>query len=98
MPILQRLFSECLQQNRILASWSKARIVIIPKEAKDSALPQDSRPIALLNLDYKMLTMIFARRLNRILGSYIHRDQAGSVKKIDICGIKLGYLLSSLIG
>lgn len=39
--------------------------------------PQDYRPIFILNLDYKILMKILAKKLNSVLDQYIHRDQAG---------------------
>lgn len=92
-PLLQRLFSECLGQNKTPRSWLEARIVVIPELDKESALLQDYQPIALLNLDYKILMTILANRLNEILGTYIHRDQAGFIKKKpDICRILINII------
>lgn len=42
-------------------------------------IPGESRyrPIVLLNTDYKILAAILAKRLNNMLGNWIHPDQTG---------------------
>lgn len=46
----------------------------------DLSLLQLYRPISLLNVDYKIMTTILSTTLNKIIGSYIHSDQAGFIK------------------
>lgn len=77
VAVLQQLFSECILLNTVPSSWLEARITVIPKPDKELSLPQDYRPISLLNVDYKIFMTIMANRLNEIIGSYIHQDQAG---------------------
>lgn len=41
--------------------------------------PGSSRPITLLNLDYKILSSILANRLNKVIENYIDEDQTGFI-------------------
>lgn len=79
-PVLQIIFAECLAKNRIPTTWLEARIVVIPKEGKELTIPQNYRPISLLNSDYKILMTVMATRLNQVIGFYVHRDQAEFIK------------------
>lgn len=53
--------------------------IVLPKPGKLPLLPDNYRPIALLNSDYKLFTKILANRLSSIIPSLIHNDQAGFV-------------------
>ena len=35
------------------------------------------RPITLLNVDYKILSKVLARRIKGVLGEIVHHDQVG---------------------
>lgn len=78
-PVLQKVYSECLRENKIPPTWQEARIIVIPKIWKDLSLPENYSPISLLNQDYKIMAIITAR-LNQIISSSLHRDQAGFIK------------------
>lgn len=60
----------------MVGSW----IIVIPKPDKALALPQDYRLISLLNVDYKIFITLMVSRLDGLIGSYIHQDQAGFLK------------------
>lgn len=79
-PVLQIIFAECLAKNRIPTTWLEARIVVIPKEGKELTIPQNYRPISLLNSDYKILMTVMATRLNQVIGFYVQRHQAEFIK------------------
>lgn len=51
--------------------------ILLLKVECDFSLPQSYRPILLLNVDYKIMTMKLTAKLNKIIGSNIHSDQAG---------------------
>ena len=55
-------------------------ITLIPKPNKDTTLLDNLRPISLLNTDYKILTKIIAKRLEKVLPKIINPDQTGYVK------------------
>lgn len=52
-----------------------ATVVLIPKPDKDPADCSSYRPISFLNIDYKTLAKILAKRLNCAILSIIHLDQ-----------------------
>lgn len=56
-----------------------SHIVLIHKSPKDLALCASYRPIALLNLDIKILTKLLTNRLNSILPTVIDSDQMGFI-------------------
>lgn len=80
LPYLQELLSYCMNQGAILMSWSEAKIAVIPKSGKDSSYPEAYRPISILNVDYKMLTSLWANRLKGIIGSYVSSEQTGFIQ------------------
>ena len=55
-------------------------ITLIPKPNKDTTLLNNLRPISLLNIDYKILSKVFAKRLEKVLPKIINPDQTGYVK------------------
>lgn len=54
---------------------------MIEKPGKDHILVEVYRPISLLNIDYKILAIIMAERLQSGLVAIIHPDQVGFVKQ-----------------
>ena len=53
---------------------------VIPKKEKDTSLLENLRPISLLNVDYKILTKVIAKRLENLLPKIINPDQTRYVK------------------
>ena len=66
-------------------SQRRGILTLIPKEDINLTDLKNWRPISLLNLDYKILSKILARRLEQFLRNLIHSDQTGFV-----CGIYIG--------
>lgn len=54
--------------------------LLSPKKNKDKTILQNLRPISLLNVDYKILTKVLAKRLEKVLLQLINADQTGYVK------------------
>ena len=50
-------------------------IRFLPKKDKKPLFVSSWRPITLLNVDYKILTKLFARRLAKFLPNLVHKDQ-----------------------
>lgn len=55
-------------------------ITLIPKPDKDPKILDNFRPITLLNTDYKIVTIIYARRLKKFLHKIISDSQSGFMK------------------
>ena len=53
---------------------------VIPKKDKDIRLLKNWRPISLLNTDYKILTKLLAKRLQKVIPSIVSTDQTGYIK------------------
>lgn len=63
-----------------------ANLSLIPKPHKDHSLPQNFRPISVLNNDLKIFGRILADRLAGVVSSLIHMNQTGFIpgrQKID---------------
>lgn len=75
-PWSHELFSHIFKSGSLPSSMNKAYIVLIPKPGKNLELPESYRPISLLQLDIKILAKILAVRLNKVILTLIHPDQA----------------------
>lgn len=56
---------------------TKATIILLLKPGKDPLDPGSYRPISLLQNDNKILAKVLTLRLNKVIASIIHADQAG---------------------
>ena len=65
---------------RLSISQRKGLIRLLPKKDRNLTLVSSWRPIALLTVDYKILTKLFSIRLAAFLPKMVHRDQKGFVK------------------
>lgn len=83
LPILSThlvsLYNSLLQGKPPHQKFLHSYITVIPKPDKDPSLPDNYRPVALLNSDYKLFTKILANRLSQFLTKLIDRDQVGFV-------------------
>ena len=55
-------------------------ITLVSKKDKNLCQLKNWRPISLVNVDYKILTKLFASCLQKILGKIINPDQVGYIK------------------
>uniref|UniRef100_A0A3Q3H395 Reverse transcriptase domain-containing protein n=2 Tax=Kryptolebias marmoratus TaxID=37003 RepID=A0A3Q3H395_KRYMA len=78
-PILMPAVNDILR-NGIPPSWRHASISLLLKEGKSPLDCSSFRPISLLNVDYKIVAKVLARRLENILPKIINPDQAGFIK------------------
>ena len=76
-PRLTALFDCCLQKKALLASMLDAYIILLLKPGKDPLECSSYRPIALLNMDLKILIKVLARRLAQVISSLVDVDQTG---------------------
>ena len=61
-------------------SQRRGIISLIPKKSKDKTILENLRPISLLNVNYKILTQVIAKRIENVLPRLINPDQTGYVK------------------
>ena len=73
-------FNYAFHSGTLSISQKRGIISLIPKKDKDTSLPENLRPIAFLNVDYKILTKVIAKRLEKLLPKIINPDQTGYVK------------------
>lgn len=76
-PVLASLYSDCLKEGALPESMSHAHIVLIYKHSKDPSSCVSYRPIALLNVDFKILTKLISRQVQPLLPNIIDSDQTG---------------------
>ena len=62
-------------------SQRRGVISLAPKEDSDLELLNNWRPITLLNLDYKIMSKVIARRIERVLPLLVYSDQSGFVRE-----------------
>lgn len=72
------LFDYCLRGEKIPPNWKESRVTLYLKEGKSPADPGSYRPIALPNVEYKILSGILAECLNLIIGK-LHRRQPDGI-------------------
>uniref|UniRef100_A0A8C6MA25 Reverse transcriptase domain-containing protein n=1 Tax=Nothobranchius furzeri TaxID=105023 RepID=A0A8C6MA25_NOTFU len=79
-PFLTEVFKESIALQSLPASMTQGIISLIPKPKKDLLSLDNWRPITLLNIDYKILALLFVNRLKGILPSIIDESQSGFMK------------------
>lgn len=62
-------------------SWTSATLISVPKENIDQSHLSSYRPIALLNQDYKIFTIIMVNKIKVLITNYIKPDQMGFILK-----------------
>ena len=70
-------FNFAYDNGSLSISQRRGIITLIPKPNKDTALLDNLRPISLLNTDYKILSKVIAKRLEKVLPKVINPDQTG---------------------
>ena len=82
---LKLLFKKVIDQTKIskklLTSQRQAVIKLIEKKDRDKRFIKNWRPISLLNIDYKIISKLFATRLKDVLLSLISSEQTAYVAK-----------------
>ena len=73
-------FNSAYNTGEMSISQRRDVITLIPKEDSDLELLNNWCPITLLNLDYKIMSTVIAKRIERILPHLVCSDQSGFVK------------------
>lgn len=74
------MFNECIRQKEMTSTMKQGVISLIPKPGKDILLIDNWRPISLLTIDYKILALVYARRLKIGLDKIVSETQSGFIK------------------
>ena len=75
--LLMKMYRECIDKKEMTTTMKQGLISLIPKPNKDSLSIENWRPITLLNVDYKLFALVFARRLKKNLEEIINETQTG---------------------
>ena len=75
-------FHFAFQTGSLSISQRRGVISLIPKKDQDKSLLENLRPISLFKVDYKILTKIIAKRIEKVLPKIINPNQTGCVKKV----------------
>lgn len=87
-PLFEML-KECINNEEMTTTMKQGIITLLSKPDKDHHLLDNWRPITLLNVDYKILSQIFAKRLRIGLSEMINETQTGFMANRHIsCNIR----------
>jgi len=81
---LYNMLIECINSGEMSTTMKQGVISLIAKPDKDPHLLENWRPISLLTVDYKLITSVFANRLQKGLNKIISEYQTGFLKKVAI--------------
>ena len=72
-------YNEAFRKGSFSVSQKRGTITLIPKGDENLTELKNWRPISLLNIDYKILSKVLARRMEKVLPKLVHSDQTGFV-------------------
>jgi len=79
-------FNARFENGTLSVSQRRGIISLIPKDENNLTTLSNWRPITLLNVDYKILAKVIARRIESVLPKLIHSDQTGFINGRKIIG------------
>lgn len=79
-PLLLSMYTYSFQIGTLPPTLLRATVSLILKKDKDPLSCNSYRPISLINVDYKILSKLLAKRLETVLPSVINPDQTGFIK------------------
>jgi hypothetical protein len=59
------MFQDCIKNGEMVSTMKQGLISLIPKPDKDPSLIGNWRQITLLNVDYKLIALVYAKRLKK---------------------------------
>ena len=72
--------NEIFQKGKMPDSFKESIVTLIPKKSRPKTRVSCLRPINLLNVIYKVITKMLARRISKVIGRIVNEDQTGFVK------------------
>ena len=72
-------YNDAFNKGSLSVSQKRGTITLIPKGDENLSDLKNWRPISLLNIDYKILSKVLAKRMEQHLPKLIHSDQTGFV-------------------
>ena len=72
-------YNEAFCKGSLSVSQKRGTITLTPKGDENLTELKNWRPISLLNIDYKILSKVLARRMEKVLPKLVHSDQTGFV-------------------
>ena len=57
------MFQDCIKNGEMVSTMKQGLISLIPKPDEDPFLIDNFRTITLLNIDYKLIALVYAKRL-----------------------------------
>ena len=72
-------YNDCFQKGSLSISQKRGTITLIPKGDINLTDLKNWRTISLLNVDYKLLSKVLAKRMEQLLPKLIHTDQTGFI-------------------
>jgi exonuclease III len=78
-PILVRVYNESLDNRELIESQRKAGIKLIFKKGEQDDIA-NYRPVSLTNVDYKLLAVVLATRIQKVIGKLVDHDQTAYIK------------------
>lgn len=83
-PRFAKMFTHIINGHHIPDDMLLAKMSLLPKPNKDHTLPQNFRPISVINNDLKLFDRLLADRLAKIITSLISPDQMGFIPSSQI--------------
>ena len=78
-PYPSQIITKFQEDGKLPKSFYEASIILIPKPHTDTMKKENFRPIALMNIDAKVLNKILANRMQQYIKKINYHDQVGFI-------------------